>query len=353
MKIKQFGGCLTQLVMIICYGFILSSCNPAPSNAPERLRYSAPDSIEDPAIRYAQSLSDHDYKEGWFQDENIRLHFVEAGTGPLILLYHGFPSNWLSWRDQIELLAQDYRVVAVDGLGAGLSSKPQERAPYRVEALAGQIDRLTEALAPGERFVLIGHDWGAPLSFAYAQWKPERLHGVIGMSAPPLNRLLAELARSPEQQAISHYMQRFSEITREEIDSTGLAQTIAVQSYAKLQRDQQLSDEEMALFHAAVGRTDAVDGGMNWYRANIPPWDEIDDAAQWPGPDAELTGPALFIWGEEDTIFLPSIIDALLAAEPNLRIARLPDVGHWTSMDQPEQANAAILTFLEELETLP
>lgn len=343
-----------RLMAMLCLSVIVTSCmDTTVEDASSLIHYSNDTQIADPAIHYAESLSEHDYKEGWFADGDLQLHFVEAGTGPLIILYHGFPSYWLSWREQIEVLAKDYRVVAVDGLGAGLSSKPDTLAPYRVEALAAQLDRLAIALAPEERFVLIGHDWGAPLSFAYAQSRPDRLHGVIGMSAPPFNAMLAELARSPEQQAISDYMLRFATITRDDIEQNGLAKTIAEQSYAKLDADGELSDREIAFFHASVGQTEAVDGGMSWYRANIPPWDAIDAASQWPGPDVRLSVPALFIWGEADTIFLPSMIDAILDAEPSLEIARLPDVGHWTSMEKPELANAAILTFLEELETLP
>lgn len=331
----------------------LAAC--ASPNASPSITYSAETDIVDPAIVYAESVSGArlDYREGWFQDGDHRIHFVEAGDGPLILLYHGFPSFWLSWHDQIEFLASDYRVIAIDGLGAGLSSKPEAPDAYTVQALAEQLDRLAEALSPGERFVLIGHDWGAPLSFAYAQWRPDRLRGVIGMSAPPLNNLLSQLAASPEQQAISDYMQRFRAITLETITANEIAKTVAEQSYAKLADNGELSPREIELFHASVGRAEAVHGGMNWYRANIPPWDEIDGESQWPSADARLNIPALFIWGEADGIFLPEIIDSLLKTETNLQIARLPGIGHWTPMEQPELANSAIRTFLEALETTP
>jgi len=332
--------------------FLVACAGP---NSSPTITYSAETDIVDPTISYAASTSDArlDYREGWFQDGEHRIHFVEAGDGPLILLYHGFPSYWFSWHDQIEFLASDYRVIAVDGLGAGLSSKPEASEAYTVKALAAQLDRLAEALSPGERFVLIGHDWGAPLSFAYAQWRPDRLRGVIGMSAPPLNNLLAQLAASPEQQAISDYMQRFRAITLDAIQANGIAKTVAEQSYAKLAATGELSAREIELFHASVGRAEAVHGGMNWYRANIPPWDEIDDGSQWPSADARLEIPALFIWGEADGIFLPEIIDSLLVTETNLQIARLPGIGHWTPMEQPELANSAIRTFLGTLETTP
>ena len=99
---------------------------------------------EDPAVVYANRVTKTDsaYREGYFEHEGLRLHYVEAGEGDLVILYHGFPSYWLSFLDQMEALKPQYRVVAVDGLGAGLSDKPDTLSAYRVEALAAQLDGL-------------------------------------------------------------------------------------------------------------------------------------------------------------------------------------------------------------------
>lgn len=340
------------LTLVSFFGFLMVSCQSI-SPLSSQIVYSKALQIEDPALRHVQDQSDLTYREGWFQDGDYQLHFVEAGDGPLIILYHGFPSYWLSWRDQIEILAKTHRVVAVDGLGAGLSSKPIAPEPYEIERLAGQLDRLADALAPNERFILIGHDWGSALSLSYAQAYPNRLHGVIGMSAPPLNVLLGILSKSEEQQAGSDYMQRFSSLSFETIRDQKLYDNVAVSSYAKLERDGALSAQEIAFFHDSVGRAEAVHAGMNWYRANIPPWDEVAPNDQWPGPDMRLQIPSLFVWGEDDGVFLPETIDAVLDVEPNLQVAYLPGVGHWTSMDQPELANQAILAFIYGLESSP
>lgn len=306
----------------------------------------------DPAVQYAESVSQFklNYREGYFEDGPERLHFVEAGNGPLIILYHGFPSYWLSWREQFEAFAPHYRVIAVDGLGAGLSSKPDDLSLYKAEALAAQLDRFAHAVAPDEKFILIGHDWGSVLSLSYAQSRPDRLHGVVGMSAPPMNNLLAQLKNNPKQQANSEYMQRFKHTTRAQIEANRIAQRIARESYARLKTDSELTPREIELFHEVVGQTDAVNSGMNWYRANIPAWDDIDDASQWPGAAIRLKVPALYIHGERDMIFRPEVLDAMLEAEPMMEIVRLPGVGHWTSMEQPELANAAIQQFIEKLQ---
>jgi epoxide hydrolase 4 len=142
-------------------------------SAPLHARQAEP---ADPAVAHANSISTGaiGYREGYYGSGDTRLHYVEAGRGPLVILYHGFPSFWYSWFDQMEVLKTRYRVVAVDGLGANLSGKPADLAPYRVEALAKQLDGLARHLNGKRRFTLVGHDWGAALAFAYAQAYPAR-----------------------------------------------------------------------------------------------------------------------------------------------------------------------------------
>ncbi len=147
-----------------------------------------PEEQTDPAVTYANANRDGDiaYKQGYFGSGETRLHYVEAGEGPLVILHHGWPSFWYSWFDQMEMLKSNYRVVAVDGLGSGLSAKPHDLEPYKLSALAKQLDDLARHLGGEEKFILIGHDWGSVLTLSYAQAYPERLHKVVGMNAPPL-----------------------------------------------------------------------------------------------------------------------------------------------------------------------
>ena len=174
---------------------------------------------EDAAVAYANRVTKTGptYSEGYFEYEGLRLHYVEAGEGDLVILYHGFPSYWLSFLDQMEALKPRYRVVAVDGLGAGLSDKPDTLSAYRVEALAAQLDALARHLAGDEKFTLIGHDWGGALALTFAEAYPDRLKGVVGMSAPSYNVFLDLVKSSEEQQAASSYMQRIRETPPEAV----------------------------------------------------------------------------------------------------------------------------------------
>ncbi len=304
----------------------------------------------DPAVAHANATRNGPiaYNEGYFGEGETRLHYVEAGKGSLIILYHGFPSFWYSWFDQMEALKGSYHVVAVDGLGAGLSAKPESLEPYGVPKLAAQIDALARHLNGNKRFTLIGHDWGAALAFAYAQGYPKRLNAVIGMSAPPYNQFLDLVRASAEQQKRSQYMQLFRTVTLDTIKDRKLTEQIWQQSYGRLIARGDITAAEGELFRAALSDPLAINGGMNWYRANMPPVNEIAPATYWPINNAAIRVPALLVWGDADGTFLPEFLDGLPAYARKVQIVRLPGVNHWTPMEQPVVANAAIAAFLQK-----
>ena len=304
---------------------------------------------EDRAVAYANSIRKGEitYSEGYFGKGDDRLHYVEVGKGPLVILYHGFPSFWYSWFDQMEELKGRYRVVAVDGLGAGLSAKPESQDAYRVEKLAGQIDRLARHLNGNRRFTLIGHDWGAALAFAYAQAYPKRLNAVIGMSAPPYNLFLETLRTSKEQQSRSTYMQFFRSVTLDDIRSRNMGEQIWRQSYGALLERGDLNKDEGELFRAALADPLAINGGMNWYRANIPPISEIHEGTFWPRANPKIDVPTLLIWGDVDRTFVSEFMDRMSGYSSDMRIVRLPRINHWTSIERSEPATKEIAIFLK------
>ena len=302
----------------------------------------------DPAVEHANRvrMGTIAYHEGYVGEGDDRLHFVEAGEGPLIIFYHGFPSFWYCWFNQMEILKTRFRVVAVDGLGAGLSAKPDTLDAYRVKNLANQLDAFASSICEDRRFILVGHDWGAALSFAYAQAYPERLNAVIGMSAPPYNLFLELVRNNAEQQARSQYMQRFREIALQDIINDGLPNLIWQEAYGKLISTGMLTHKEGELFRSALADPRAIDGGMNWYRANLADFVDTDPSYQWPDPSRKIEVPSMLIWGDSDTTFVE---DFLLRTEewaPRLSIVRIADVGHWTPIEAPQNANAAIESFL-------
>ena len=293
----------------------------------------------------ANSAGGPAYRGGWFGEGDERLHYVEAGEGPLVILHHGFPSFWLSMFDQMEALKRCYRVVAVDGLGGGASAKPASLEPYRINRLAARIDALARHLSGDAHYAFVGHDWGAALGWSMAQAWPDRMRAVVAMSAPPTNLFLNLVRGDAEQQQRSGYMQRFRSVDRAMLEG-GVAARIASGGYADLAARGAISAERAALLTATLSDPATMDGGMNWYRANVPPFDRIDDAAIWPSPDATTDVPVLAIWGEADETFVPAWLTQAGAHARTIEILRLPGIGHWTPMERPAEANAAIVRFL-------
>jgi epoxide hydrolase 4 len=302
----------------------------------------------DPAVTHANNIRSGPiaYREGWYGKGETRLHYVEAGRGPLVILYHGFPSFWYSWFDQMEALKGQYRVVAVDGLGANLSGKPTDPAPYRVAALAQQLDGLARHLNGKRRFTLVGHDWGAALAFAYAQAYPHRLHGVAGISAPPFNLFLDTVANDPDQQARSGYMQLFRTLTLADIRTRALAPTLFQRAYDSLIASGALSPEEAELFRTVLSDPVTLDGGMMWYRANVPPFADIGADDYWPARTVKLPMPTLLIWGNADRTFVSSFIDQFQAAVPHAQVARIDGVNHWATMEADPGTTQALVAFV-------
>ncbi len=287
-----------------------------------------------------------EFTDHYFDFDGITLHYVEAGSGPLVIFYHGFPLFWFSFHHQMTALKDQYRVVAVDGLGVNLSSKPAELEKYKLENLAAQLDALANHLAPGEPFSLVGHDWGAALAWSFAQAYPDRLERVIGINAPPTNQLLRLLQTSEEQRKRSSYMWLMQGGRTHTLITENGARRLWKNAYAKFRELPHFTKAHDATFREALAVPGAVDGGINWYRANIPLLQDLGEAECWPSPTASTSVPALLIWGETDTTFVADFIDELDQYATNLEVKRLPDVGHTPMLEAPSLTTSIIEEFL-------
>ena len=287
-----------------------------------------------------------DYQHGYFETRGCRLHYVEAGVGPLLFLYHGFPMFWFSFYPQIEALKTRFRVVAIDGPGVNLSSKPQNIELYKLENLALQIDELARHLSCDEPFYLVGHDWGGALAWAYAQRYPQRLHKVVAINAPPANQLMELLASNTEQQKRSAYMWAMREGELHTAMTENGAARVWERAYAPFRGRVHYTEEHDEIMREGLAQPGAVDGGMNWYRANIPPLGTITDADFWPSRNAKTDVPALLIWGENDQTFIPQFIDELHRYATSLSVEILPGVGHTPMLEVPELTNETLEEFL-------
>ncbi|MEM7327682.1 MAG: alpha/beta hydrolase [Pseudomonadota bacterium] len=304
--------------------------------------------LSDPAVAFANARVNDGivYTEGYFEHDGVTLHYVEAGQGELIIFYHGFPSFWYYFYDQMEAFKSRYRVVAVDALGAGLSDKPDDLTHYRAAALADHVDQLAQHLAGEAKFTLVGHDWGGALAMAFAEDRPERLHAVASFNAPSMNVFLDLLRSNEVQRERSKYMAVMSATSQQAVRESPPGDRIWSESYGGPLARGEISKAEYDLFGAALRPAAASNGGFNWYRANVPLPDEIGDGDFWPSPRGSIDIPALLVWGSEDRTFVLDFIEDMRANVPDLQVEVINGANHWSSMTHPDISNQAIQRLL-------
>ncbi len=312
----------------------------------------------------------------------IRMHIAEQGSGPLILLCHGFPESWYSWRHQLPVLAAaGYHAVAPDMRGYGQTDQPEDIAKYTLLHLVGDMIGLLDAL--GERScVIVGHDWGAGVAWNAALMRPDRFRAVVGLSVPfrPRGsvRPTTVMPKTPEAIFYQLYFQEPGVAEAElERDPRATMRRVLYWSSGDSPRPTVrvgagdvgmvprgggvLSGREAPAalppwlteadidFYAGEFTRAGFRGGLNWYRNIDRNWELL---AAWAG--ANVTVPALYVVGERDLVLAFRGMDQLLSSlkqfVPNLRqTIILPGCGHWIQQERPTEVNAAVLEFLKAL----
>jgi pimeloyl-ACP methyl ester carboxylesterase len=284
-------------------------------------------------------------KDRYADVNSVRLHFVEQGKGPLILFLHGFPEFWYSWKDLLADFGRDHHAVAVDMRGYNLSSRPETVDAYRVPVIVEDIRALAVRLK-AKRFVLVGHDWGGVIAWAFAAQHPEMLDRLVIINAPHPTLFARLLASDPGQQKASGYFNLFN--------SPQAEQTLSADNYAGMLGafGSSLNEEDRKLYLAAWNRPGGLTGGLNYYRAaqlRSPAGAQPGQSAQPPAiqPLAPITTPTLVIWGEKDTALLTGNLEGLDQFVKPLTIQRVPDGSHWVVHEKPAQVIQYIREFLK------
>ncbi|MFI9722108.1 alpha/beta fold hydrolase [Streptomyces sp. NPDC052396] len=317
---------------------------------------------------------DHRYVEV----NGVRLHIAEQGEGPLVLLLHGFPECWYSWRHQFGPLAEaGYRVVAPDQRGYARSEQPDNIDAYTMLHLTGDVVALIHALGE-RRAVVVGHDWGAPVAWSTALLRPDLVRGVAGLSVPPSPRgTLPPLSEMREKVGDDFYQIHFQQpgvadaefaadiagsfrrlLTAASGDNPhrmgvvvpgGGASTAAMPEPGRLPG--WLTEADIEVFTGEYARHGerAFTGGLNWYRNIDRNWELLA-----PFENRVIDTPALFVAGDRDLVMEFPGMDELLPALPRVlpglhRSLLLPGCGHWTQQERPEEVNSALLDFLGSL----
>ena len=291
------------------------------------------------------SMLRHEYAEVNGQ----RLHYVTEGKGKLIMFVHGFPEFWYEWKNQLAEFGRDYEVVAPDMRGYNLSSKPAEVDQYQMKYLVEDLRALAEKLGH-KKFILVAHDWGGAVAWAFAVAHPDRLEKLVIINAPHPGVFQRELQKNPAQQKASQYMLMFRSAQAE--------QTLSANNYAALVqavlgeglKTGVFSEADKHAYIEAWSQPGALTGGLNYYRAarfGPPAGDDKQATNSAAASSLEVKVPTLVIWGEKDTALLTGNLEGLDKFVPNLTIKRIPDGTHWVIHEQPALINQYIREFIK------
>jgi len=201
------------------------------------------------------------WKDRYAEVNGVRLHYVEEGKGELILFLHGFPEFWYAWKDLLSDFGRDHHAVALDMRGYNLSAKPESVDAYRVPLIVEDVRALAESLK-AKKFVLVGHDWGGVIAWAFAAQHPEMLEKLVIINAPHPTVFARELANNPAQQKASAYFNLFTSPQAEQI--------LSANNYAGMLQafGSALSEEDQKQYLAAWNLPGGLTGGLNFYRAS-------------------------------------------------------------------------------------
>jgi pimeloyl-ACP methyl ester carboxylesterase len=319
----------------------------------------------------------------------IRIHVAEQGEGPLVVLCHGFPESWYSWRHQLPALAAaGFHAVAPDMRGYGQTDRPEAIDAYTLFHLVGDMVGLVGALG-AESAVIVGHDWGAPVAWHAALLRPDRFRAVIGLSVPFTprggNRPTTVMPQTSDALFYQLYFQGpgVAEAELERDVRSAIRRILYSGSGDRPRRETTFADPTLSAEPAPAGMvprtggfltrsidpdtlppwlTDAdIDfyaqeftrtgfrGGLNWYRNIDRNWELLA-----PFTGARVTVPALYVAGDRDLVVRFRGMDRVIAGlenfVPQLRgTVMLPGCGHWTQQERPAEVNTAMLDFLRGL----
>jgi epoxide hydrolase 4 len=271
---------------------------------------------------------------------NLLLHTVRAGRGQPVILLHGFPEFWYSWRRQIPALAEaGLQVIAPDLRGYNLSDRPTGRDAYRLDVLVEDVAALVRSTGH-ERAHVVGHDWGGVIAWAFAHRHPEMLDRLVILNAPhPV--IYGRRARRPPQLLRSWYALFFQLPVLPEL-VLGAADYAAVRWMLTAHPASRhgFPEVDVQAYVRAIERPGALTAALNYYRANLRPGSWRHDARR------PIEADTLLIWGGDDPALDLSLLDGLEAFAPRLRIEHIPRVGHWVHHAAPDRVNRLLIDHL-------
>ncbi|MEM7712701.1 MAG: alpha/beta hydrolase [Cyanobacteria bacterium P01_A01_bin.68] len=278
------------------------------------------------------------WKHDYITTNGVNLHYVTQGSGPLMLMLHGFPEFWYSWRYQIPEFASDFKVVAPDLRGYNDSDKPASQSAYVMNELVQDVEGIISGLGY-EKCVLVAHDWGGGIAWNFASKYPQMLEKLIIMNCPHPAKF-SEGLRTPQQLLRSWYMFFFQlpvipELFLQSQDYQFIENAFKGMAIKK----SAFSTEDINLYKDAAAKRGALTAMINYYR-------NILGSPMFNQNSSILEVPTLMIWGEEDTALGKELTYGTEAYVRDFQIKYIPNCSHWVQQEQPESVNQYMREFL-------
>ncbi|PSB11901.1 epoxide hydrolase [Pleurocapsa sp. CCALA 161] len=274
----------------------------------------------------------------------INLHYVSQGSGKLMLMLHGFPEFWYSWRHQIKEFASDYHTVALDLRGYNDSDKPAEQSAYQMSEFIQDIKGVITGLGYAD-CILVAHDWGGAIAWNFAYAYPTMVEKLIVLNIPHPAKF-AQGLRTPEQLLKSWYILAFQlpflpEFLLQLNDYQAIKEAFSGMAINKTA----FSEADLNAYRDAAAKPGALRAMVNYYRNVFPLL--FNNEPEW----QILAVPTLTIWGEADTALGKELTYGTEAYVSNWQIKYIPHCSHWVQQEQPALVNAYIWEFLQRSST--
>ena len=272
---------------------------------------------------------DAQVKHGYADSNGVKIHYATAGSGPLVVMIHGFPDFWYTWRHQMEGLADKFQVVAIDQRGYNLSDKPKGVENYDMRLLVGDVLAVIHHFGQ-QRAIIVGHDWGGAVAWTTAMYAPDAVDKLIILNLPHLRGLARELANNPPQQKNSQYARDFQK--------PDAASKLTPEALAFWVTDESAKPKYIEAF-----KNSDFEAMLNYYKRNYPKEPYKEDTS----PVVKVKAPVLMIHGLKDWALLPGALNNTWEwLDQDLTLITLPNAGHFVQQDAADQVTKAMRLWL-------
>jgi len=276
---------------------------------------------------FMSKVTDH------YADSNgVKIHYVTAGQGPLIVFIHGFPDFWYSWHNQMEGLMDEYTVCALDTRGYNLSDKPEGVENYDMTLLVGDVAAVIKAQG-AEKAIIVGHDWGGAIAWSFAAFRPDLTDKLIIVNLPHMDNMAREIANNPAQKANSQYARNFQKPdSHKSLNATMLATMVS------------RGDPDLKAKYQKAFENSSLDAMMNYYRRNYPSAENTNTEPRLP----RIQMPVLEFHGLADSALLPGGLNSTWDyLDKDWTLVTFPGIGHWAHHEKPKEVTDMMRAWLK------